>query len=323
MEYGKVPGVDKPVSRLVQGGVMLKTSDYARCAALLDAAFELGCTAFDTAHGYGGGESERTLGRWIAERDIRDKVVIVDKGAHPAGGRNRVTPLDITQDLIESLDRLGTNYIDLYLLHRDDPSMPVGPIVDVLNEHRGAGRIGAFGGSNWTHQRIAEANAYAAGKGLTPFAASSPNFSLAVQRKAPWADCISIAGPDGEAARTWYAEQKLAVFSWSSLGGGFFSGRFTRDNLDTFTEGLPKLCVDCYCTEENFCRLDRVRELADEKGLTIPQVALAWVMHQPLNIFALVGCATGEEFKVNVAALDVELTDGECAWLDLRRDSRS
>src|SRR5207249_9101 len=143
----------------------------------------------------------------------------------------------------DSLARFKTDYIDLYLLHRDDPTVPVGPIIEVLNEHLKAGRIHAFGGSNWTYQRLQEANAYAAEHGLTPFVASSPNFSLADQIEPPWAGCISISGSQGTAARQWYVQQQMALFTWSSLAGGFFSGRFRRDNLQSFEKYLDKLCV--------------------------------------------------------------------------------
>ena len=287
MKYGNVEGVSKPISRLVQGGVMLNTKELDKSLALLSAVYDLGCTAFDTAHGYGGGDSERTLGKWIAARGVRDKVVIITKGAHPNADRKRVTPFDITSDLHDSLARLKTDTIDLYLLHRDDPAVPVGPIVEVLNAHVKAGKIRAFGGSNWTPQRLEEANAYAKKNGLAGFVASSPNFSLADQVKEPWGDCITISGPGNAAVREIYRASQMPLFVWSSLGGGFFSGRFTRDNLASFTTYLDKLCVECYCTEDNFRRLDRVKQLADERGLSIPQVAVAWVMNQPLNVYAL------------------------------------
>ena len=318
MDYGTVPGITKPVSRLVQGTVMVNSAEWEASAALLDGVFELGGTAFDTAHVYRGGDNERTVGRWIRERGLRERIVLIGKGAHHSPDRRRVTPFDITADLYDSLARFQTGYIDLYLLHRDDPSVPVGPIVETLNEHHAAGRIHAFGGSNWTHTRVAEANEYAYAHNLVPFVASSPNFSLAEQVREPWAGCISISGPGGEAARQWYAEQGLALFTWSSLAGGFFSGRFRRDNLAQFTEGLDKTCVDSYAYEQNFQRLDRVAQLAGEKGLSVPQVALAYVLSQPLNIFALVGCATPDEFRANAEAAAVRLTPKEMAWLDLR-----
>jgi aryl-alcohol dehydrogenase-like predicted oxidoreductase len=316
VNYGRVPGVDKPVARIVQGTVMVRSEEVEKSFALLDEVFELGGTTFDTAHQYGGGDSERTFGRWVRERGLRDEVVVIGKGAHHNADRKRVTPFDITADLFDSLARFGFDHIELYLLHRDDPSVPVGPIVEVLNEHLSEGRIGAFGGSNWTPERLREANAYARENDLTPFVASSPNLSLAEQAVEPWPGCVSISGRAGESDREWYAREGIPLFTWSSLAGGFFSGRFTRDNLGSFDGYLDLLCVETYCLEENFERLDRARVLAAERGLTVPQIALAYVLDQPLEVFALVGCNTGEEFRANVAAGDIQLTPEELAWLE-------
>jgi aryl-alcohol dehydrogenase-like predicted oxidoreductase len=322
MQYGSVPGVPKPISRLVQGSVMISSKQLEQSLVLLDGVLAQGCTTFDTAHGYGAGDVERVFGRWVRERGVRDQIVVIGKGAHHNQDRQRVTPFDITADLHDSLARFKFDFIDLYLLHRDDPSQPVGPIVEILNEHHRAGKIGAFGGSNWSVARLQEANAYANAHGLKPFVASSPNFSLAVQKQAPWENCISISGPAGAAERAWYTETQMPLFFWSSLSGGFFSGRFRRDNLDSFETYLDKLCVSTYCTEENFQRLDRVQVLANEKGLTLAQIATAYVLSQPLNAFALVGCATPEEFQANHAASEVKLTPAEVAWLELRGEER-
>jgi aryl-alcohol dehydrogenase-like predicted oxidoreductase len=318
MQYGSLPDINKPISRIVQGTIMISSAQREYSFDLLDSIYALGCNTFDMAHGYGSGDVERTFGAWMNERGLRDKIVILTKGAHPNADRKRVYPFDISSDLFDSLARLKTDYIDLYVLHRDDPTVPVEQIVDVLNEHKQAGRIHAFGGSNWNYERIAEANAYAAKHGLTPFVVSSPQFSLAEMMYEPWAGCISISGPSGEAARAWYAERDMALFTWSSLAGGFFSGRFNRDNLDSFTEYLDKLCVTSYCYEDNFKRLDHAIELAKAKGVTLAQIALAYIFNQGLNVFALVGCRSQEEFAANVAALDIKLTPEEVAWLDLR-----
>ncbi|HMO58928.1 MAG TPA: aldo/keto reductase [Roseiflexaceae bacterium] len=322
MQYGNVPGIDKPISRIVQGAIMVSSKDVEGSFELLDAVFALGCNTIDTAHVYGQGDVERTVGQWVASRGNREKLVIIGKGAHHSQDRKRVTPFDITADIHDSLARFKFDYIDLYLLHRDDPSVPVGPIVEVLNEHHAAGRIHAFGGSNWSFERIEEANAYAAAHGLKPFVASSPNFSLADQLREPWEGCISISGPANARVREVYAASQMPLFTWSSLAGGFFSGRLRRDNLESFEEYLDKLAVYSYASEENFRRLDRAQELADEKGLTIPQIALSYVMSQPLNIFALVGSRTAAEFEANLTASEMRLSEAECAYLDLRAESR-
>jgi aryl-alcohol dehydrogenase-like predicted oxidoreductase len=316
MLYGLVPGIDKPVSRLVQGTVMVRSDDWENSVMLLDDVFSLGGNTFDTAHVYGQGDNERTFGRWVNDRGVREQIVIIGKGAHHNQDRQRVTPFDITADIHDTLARLRTDYIDLYLLHRDNPAVPVGPIVEVLNEHVAAGRIRAFGGSNWSQRRVQAANEYAAAHGLLPFAASSPHFSLAIQFKEPWDNCVTLTGDDNAGVRQYYRETQMPLFTWSSLAGGFFSGRFRPDNLDTFTAYLDKLCVQSYCYDENFARYARAEELAAQRGVSVPQLALAYVLSQPWNVYTLVGCANGAEFAVNAAALDLKLSEEELRWLE-------
>jgi aryl-alcohol dehydrogenase-like predicted oxidoreductase len=322
MKYGTVQGVDKKISRLVQGTVMFSTKTPDRWMQLMDDVFAAGGNAFDSAHQYGNGECERMLGKWITERGVREQVVILTKGAHHTIDRRRVTPFDITADLFDSLARLKTNYIDLYVLHRDDPNVPVGPIVEILNEHQRAGRIRAFGGSNWSIARLEAANAYAREHELTPFAVSSPHFSLAEQVRPPWEGCISISGPQHADARAWYIQNQMPMFAWSSIANGFFAGKFDHRDREAFQKNLDSSSAQAYCHEDNFERLERVAQLAQERGLTIPQIAMAYVLNQPMNVFALVGSQSGDEFRANVVALETQLSDDAMAWLDLRSDRR-
>ena len=108
----------------------------------------------------------------------------------------------------------------------------------------------------------------------------------------------------------------MPLFTWSSLAGGFFSGRFRPDNLDTFESYFDKLCVEVYCFEENWNRLERAKDLAVQKGVSLPQIALAFVLNQPLNIFALIACWKPEEVSDNVQSLDIRLTGEEVSWLE-------
>ena len=180
MKYGRIPGIDKPISRLLQGSIMLSADDRDGNYRLLDACFEQGFNAFDTAHSYGAGLTDTELGAWIESRGIRDDVVILGKCAHPENGiPDRVRPEYIRSDLAESLERLRTNHIELFLLHRDSREYPVGEIVDALHEAKEAGLIGVYGGSNWLADRVKAANDYAAANGKTPFTVSSPQFSVA------------------------------------------------------------------------------------------------------------------------------------------------
>ena len=323
MLYGSIAGNPKPVSRVVQGTSigMVNTRNTEQAFKLFDDVFAQGITAFDTANQYGEGEVERTLGRWIRSRAIGDKVFVITKGAHHNQDRRRVTPYDITSDLMDSLARLDTGPIDLYLLHRDDPSVPVGPIVEILNEHQRAGRIRAFGGSNWSHERVREANEYATLHGLIPFAASSPHFSLAEQLNPPWRDCIAISGPTGEAARAWYIAQRMPIFAWSGMAGGFLLGKYSRDNVGTFSGEGDRLAIHCYASEDNFKRLDRVRALAATREVAVSQVSLAYSLNHPLKPFVLVGHYSSAEAEASVAACDIRLSPAEMEWLDLKRDS--
>lgn len=322
MQYGTVEGVDKPVARLVLGTMIVSIQEPERSFELLDAVFEMGGNALDTAHGYAGGNSERGIGQWMAERGNRERMVVVTKGCHHNVDRKRVTPYDLASDLHDSLARLQTDYVDVYLLHRDDPDLPVGPIVEALNEHWQAGRIRAFGGSNWTHRRIEEANEYAARHGLRPFTASSPNYGLAEQVLDPWGPgCVTLSGPQNVEARAWYEANRMPVFAYSSLARGFFSGRITPANFEQTQETLDRACRTAYCHEVNFERLRRAMALAEELGVTVPQIALAYVLGSPLDVYPLVGAANGTEFAQNVEALDISLTEAQCAWLNLEQES--
>src|SRR5690606_34427555 len=132
--------------------------------------------------------------------------------------------------------------------------------------------IGVFGGSNWTMERVKAANEYAAANNLKPFTITSPQFSVAEMINEPWPGCISVSGTQGEAARDWYEANEIAMFTWSSLAGGFMTGKFTRDNLDSFTAYWDVNPIGAYAFESNFQRLDRAIELAKDKGASPAQI---------------------------------------------------
>lgn len=317
MEYRRIDGIEKKLSRVVFGcaiPAMLKGEDVN---ALLDDMYGLGINVFDTAENYG--LSEVCLGRWMKERGNRDKLVLISKGCHPYG-RDRVTPEDLRHDIEQSFERLGTDYIDIYFLHRDDLKIDPGVMVEVLNEYQKAGKVGIFGGSNWTHQRIAQANRYAADRGLMPFKASSPNFGLCDQIGDPFgggAGCVTISGKAGEEARRWYIDRNMPVFAYSSLGRGFFSGRVKSSDPEGAKNVLDEFAVKGYCYPDNFERLRRAEQLAEEKGAAVPQIALAWVLGQQVNVFPLVSASAKERMEKNLKALDIRLSEEEMNWLNL------
>jgi aryl-alcohol dehydrogenase-like predicted oxidoreductase len=314
MKTVKLPGNNKSLSQIIMGTMIIGLHNYQESTELLDNAMKLGINSFDLAYVYGGGDSERAVGKWMEEHSNREQVFIATKGAHPDSKGSKVNPAGITADLTESLNRLRTDYIDAYLLHRDDINQPVSSIIDILNEHYNTGKIRAFGGSNWTHERISEANAYAIANGLIPMTVSSPNYGLCEQVEDPWGPgCVTISGKIGKAGREFYKNNNMPVLAYSSLGRGMLSGRVTREN---YKEMLDGAALKAYAHEINFTRLDRARELAGQKGVSVPQIALAYLLHQPLKVFPIVGAAGLKELEETVAAADIILTEQECAWLE-------
>jgi aryl-alcohol dehydrogenase-like predicted oxidoreductase len=315
MKTGVIGGVTRPVSRLIQGTLMLSRSSEDQGFALLDAVYREGARAFDTAPVYGAGRAETVLGQWLRQRGVRQSVVIIDKGAHPGPEGPRVTPRAIQEDVAQSVAALGVGSIDLYLLHRDNPAVPVGEIIDCLNEQRGAGLIDAFGASNWSHTRIIEANAYAQRTHQLGFVASSPELNLLTPASS-WPGCLSIGGPEGAEARAWYRQSRLPVLAWSPVAGGFLSGQFTRESCRAPETFQHRRLVEFYGTEQNFQRLNRLREWAERSGLPMARAALGYVASQSLDLFATVGCHTAEEFEECKAGLELRLSAEELSWLE-------
>jgi aryl-alcohol dehydrogenase-like predicted oxidoreductase len=278
---------------------------FPHAAAMFDDFFAKGGNTFDTAYIYAGGVIERVLGQWIKTRNVREQVVVMTKGAHTPF----CTPQDLSRQLLESLDRQQTDYADLYLMHRDNPQIPVGEFVDVLNEHKSAGRIKAFGGSNWSIARGQEANEYAKKNGKTGFAAVSNNFSLARMVGAPWAGCISASDVE---SRGWFSKTQMPLFAWSSQARGFFlPGRAAPEKKDDAE------LVRCWYSDDNFKRLERVNEMASKRSVLPINIALAYVLNQPFPTFALIGPRQLSETRTSFAALDIELSPQELRWLNL------
>ncbi len=321
MKYREIPPLEKPISLIAQGTMMLKKEMAEDGYAILDAAFEAGVNFYDAAHIYGGGDCERVFGEWVRNQGIREQIVLLDKCCHHSKDRKRVTPFDITADLYDCLARLKFDYIDLFLFHRDDASMPVEPLVERMNKHISEGLIRAFGASNWSAERVQEANRFAKENGMAGFALSSAQYSLAECLEDPWGgNSVTITGHGNQRARQWYVQTQIPLVAWSSLCGGFFSGRFSRDNLETFTDPADLRCIRCYCSKENFARLDRAGNLADQRGATPAQIALAYLLNGPVNCFPLMAAWTPEQARENAAAAEVILTEAEAGYLNLERD---
>ncbi|MFZ2653611.1 MAG: aldo/keto reductase [Victivallales bacterium] len=303
MRYGTIAGLEKQVSRLVMG--VDNQTTFPNAAVIFDDYFERGGNCFDSAYIYGGGRCEQVLGQWVKSRNLRDKVVILDKGAHTPF----CNPEDLTKELMISLNRLQMDYLDIYMMHRDNPDIPVGEFIDVLNEHLRAGRFKAFGGSNWSIERIRKANAYAKRKGLVGFSAASNNFSLARMVNPVWPGCIAASDPD---SRKWFRKSQFPLMPWSSQARGFFVPERAQPDLKS-----DQSLVYCWYSDDNFQRQARAIELAKKKNVQPVTIALAYVLCQPFPTFPLIGPRAISETKSSFEALTVELTPKELKWLNL------
>jgi predicted dehydrogenase/aryl-alcohol dehydrogenase-like predicted oxidoreductase len=304
MAFGQVPGLDKPVSRFVMGCDNQMT--FSHGAVIWDAWYEAGGNAFDTAWVYCGGTIEARLGHWFATRGVRDECTLIVKGGHTP----ECHPEAIDRQLDQSLERLQTDYADIYIMHRDNPDIPVGEFVDCLDAHARAGRITVFGGSNWSLERLKAANEYAKANDKQGFGVLSNNFSLARMLEPVWAGCISSSDPESVAVLT---ERQIANFAWSSQARGWF----VKPDGDALSTG-----VNSWDSPDNRERRRRAFELADDLGVTAINVAAAYVLNQPFPSFALIGPRRLSELRTSLPALSIELTPEQLAWLDLRCDTK-
>lgn len=303
MKYGSIKGIDKRMSRIVLGTSFAWT--MPRLAVIFDDYFERGGNVYDTAFVYAGGSAEKLLGHWLVNRGVRDQVVLIGKGAHTPHCR----PEAVAKQLAISLDRLQTDHVDIYVLHRDDPQVPVGEFVDVLYEQQVAGRLHVYGGSNWTIDRMVAANEYASSRGIPGFTVLSNNFSLARMVRGPW-EGVRAASDDN--SRAWLTETQTPLLPWSSQAQGFFTDRAGPEKKDDLS------LVRSWYGPDNFERRRRAFELASEKGVEPTNIALAYVLQQPFPTFAVVGPLLISETASCFEALKLALTPDEIAWLDLK-----
>ncbi|NLD51671.1 MAG: aldo/keto reductase [Clostridiales bacterium] len=334
MKYGSIPGLDRPVSRFIFGTAHPAFFSATRSLhegedgfeealhkafALLDDVYAMGVNLLDCSAHYG----EEPVGEWLAARGLQGKVFLLTKGGHHNRWRKRVTPYDILSDAHDSLAKLGVSTVDIYLLHRDDPTQPVGPIMEALNELKRQGKINLLGVSNWTLPRLQEANAYAREHGLTPFTVSSPHYGLAEQLTDVWGGgCTTLTGKAAQQEREWYIANKMTVLAYSSLARGLFSGRFRSGETEKMRQVMDEFGLKGYVNDDNLKRLARAEVIAGEMGVPVSEIALAWMLGQPLDVFPIVSTSHAELMRSNVHAGELTLSDSDRAWLNLERDKR-
>jgi len=297
------PGFSKPLSRVALG--LDNQPDLPFLRTMVDDFVEKGGNVLDTAFVYGAGKSESLLGGYLASRPgLREDLVIITKGAHTP----YCFPGVIHSQLDLSLERLGLDDVDIYLLHRDNPDIPVVEFVDALNEEIRRGRIKNFGVSNWTLDRIREFNAVAEDKGMEKIKVVSNQLSLAEMIEPVWKGCVSARG---HAMAEWLEESQTLLLPWSSQARGFFterSGPEKREDPDF---------VRSWYSEANFERKSRAEHLSEKYGVTPLNIALAWILARPYPVCPLVGPRRLAETRTLLPGLELKLTPEECAWLNL------
>ncbi|MEO8606238.1 MAG: aldo/keto reductase [Chloroflexota bacterium] len=312
-----IPNTDLRVSRLSLGtaqfGARLTPAD---ARALLDAYVILDGNFIDTASVYCDwipgtkSASEKIIGAWLKENGLRDQLVIATKGAHPELSSmtvSRLSPAAISHDVHASLENLGTDPIDLYWLHRDDRAIPVGEIIDPLNDQVKAGHVRYFGASNWKADRIQAANDYAAQHGLHGFVADQPQWSLAVVNADQLPDQTTTQMD--QAALDFHRRTGFPAVAYSSQAHGYFS-KLDADQPVSANDRRD------YDNEVNPRRLKVIQALARQHNASINDIVLAYVLSQTFPTVAVIGPSRVDQLHSSVTALNVTLSSAEITALE-------
>lgn len=287
------------------GNVFGMTADREASFAVLDRFVEHGGGMIDTADvysawvpGHKGGESERMMGEWLKASGARDQVLIATKVGMMPGG---LKPDRIRDAVQGSLDRLGTDVIDLYFAHKDDPDVPLDEVLGAFGELVDAGTVRAIGASNYSADRLAEALRVADEKRLPRFTAVQPELNLL--------DRDQYEG----ALQQLCIDEGLGVVTYFSLASGYLSGKYrSADDLGKSARGAR---AKAYLEGQGPAVLEVMDTIAAETGATLSQIALAWVAVQP-GVTAPIASATSvAQLDDIIASLDLMLTDAQLAAL--------
>ena len=278
---------------------------------ILDYALDKGITYVDTAELYGTGMSERAIGNWMHERGCRDKITILTKFYvdDPRTWGNRDY---IRKALDGSLYRLRTDYVDIYMMHFADPTVPIAETLSTLTEEVEAGRVRTIGFSNFYTHQLQEALAASASGGYQRFQVHQPEYSLVMN---PWS---FIRYPPNNPIGLYETEDQLypicqkeniANTIYSPLGGGFLSGQYARGA--SLPEGsrasLQGWFVDRMMTERNFQILDKLQAKADEVGMSVYNLSMAWAMTHPAVTSTIIGARTSQHIDDALEASEIGL----------------
>lgn len=320
MQYTTINGTDLKVSRLCLGTMHygLPSMNEKEVFTQLDSFSQAGGVFLDTAHVYSDWEpgtksrSEKCIGRYLKTQGTRSTFVISTKGGHPLPGgkqKPRLSSAELLTDLNESLAYLSTDYIDLYFLHRDDPSIPVGEILAFLESQVSAGTIRYYGCSNWSLGRIKQAQAYAASHNMQGFALNQVMWSLARINNDALSD-PSILTMD-EQTYTYQRETNLPTMAFSSQAKGYFTIRQNAQHLPPETQRI-------YSSPINDQIATVLQRYKAQTGCSATTVALRWLMEQPTTCIPIVSCDNPSQLQDVLAACDatvpVEILDQLPRW---------
>jgi aryl-alcohol dehydrogenase (NADP+) len=290
-------------------------TDEAGAHAQLDRYVEAGGNFVDTADVYTAGVSEEIVGRWLAKKSA--DVVLATKGRFPTGdGPNDVgtSRRHLRKALEASLQRLGVDHIDLYQLHAWDPVTPLEETLSFLEDAVRAGKISYGGLSNFTGWQLQKACDLIAHRGWSPLVTLQPQYNLLV-REIEW-EIVPAAQENG-----------LGLLPWSPLGGGWLTGKYSFEEEPAGATRLgenPDRGVESWYRRSRNQRVrdvvDAVREIAEARGISMAQVALAWLVDRPAITSVILGARTLEQLDDNLAAADLHLTLEETAKLDEASD---
>lgn len=300
------------LSRLGFGTGSVGTAlSYEEAATMLDCYREAGGNCIDTARMYGKGASEEVIGHYLARRDCRHGVILSTKGGFPQREdmhSSRLCPTELQKDLTASLKALGTEYIDLYFLHRDDPDYPVEELMPFLDGLVRSGKIRFLGASNWCAERIGQANRFAAENNLTPFSVSQIQWSLAEATPAMWGDDTIVCMNDDEAA--FYERTGIPVMAFTPLTRGFFS--------KALEQGMECPALEPYSafkTSKNRKRALRLSELCRRYHATPTQICHAYLTSGSPQGVAVLGAKKQSHLEDALAGADIVLTTEDIKFL--------
>jgi aryl-alcohol dehydrogenase-like predicted oxidoreductase len=277
--------------------------DRSGTDVVVRAAMEAGINFFDTADAYGDGASEEYLGEALGSR--RDEVIIATKfgsemGADPS--RSGASPRWIERAVEDSLRRLGTDRIDLYQLHRPDPQVPIGETLGALDELVKAGKVREIGCSNFSADRLREAEE-SAREGGARFASVQNEYSL-LNRE-----------PEGEVLPE-CERQGIAFIPYFPLANGLLTGKYRRGQDAPAGSRLDSARGERLLTEENLAVVERLLEFSESRGRTILELAFSWLLTRPYVASVIAGATSPEQVRSNAAAAGWEPTDKELAEVD-------